>query len=154
MFLVVFGISLFIPSHIRISRAVNIKSSADSVLNQISDMNKWKQWYPGFDTMMIEPLSSKEGRLVSGKLASTIISITESRAGEIKAEFKSGSKNPVLSGWEAKSYNSSDSLTLQWYLDFKLKWYPWDKFFSLAFDKMYGIQMEEGLRNLKKNVER
>ena len=133
---------------------MNVKSSADSVLNQINDMNKWKEWYPGFDTLVVVPLLSKDGRLVSGKLSSTVISITESNSEEIKAEFKSGNKNPVLSGWKAKSYNNSDSLTLQWYLDFKLKWYPWDKFFSLAFDKMYGMQMEEGLRNLKKNVER
>jgi hypothetical protein len=153
LFLVVLGISLFIPSHIRISRAVNIKSSSDSVLNLISDMNKWKEWYPGFDTVQMERISSKDGRLVSAKLSSTIISITESTANEIKVEFKSASKSPVLGGWEAKSYNNSDSLTLQWYLDFKLKWYPWDKFFSLGFDKMYGMQMEEGLRNLKKNVE-
>ncbi|MEJ0105618.1 MAG: hypothetical protein WDO19_24995 [Bacteroidota bacterium] len=60
----------------------------------------------------------------------------------------------MISGWEAKSYNQSDSLTVQWYLDFKLKWYPWDKFFSLAYDKMYGTQMEQGLKNLKENVER
>lgn len=92
LFLVVFGISLFIPSHIRISRAVNIKSSADSVLNQISDMNKWKEWYPGFDTMRIEPISSKEGRLVSAKLSSTSISIISNKLGEVKAEFKSAGK--------------------------------------------------------------
>jgi polyketide cyclase/dehydrase/lipid transport protein len=153
LFLIVFGISLFIPSHIRISRAVNLKSSADSVLAEISDMNKWKEWYPGFDTLHLDPLSQENGRLVSAKLSATIISITDARQNEVKAEFKSGNKRPVISGWEARSYNHSDSLTLQWYLDFKLKWYPWEKFFSLAYDKMYGTQMEEGLRNLKKNIE-
>lgn len=117
-------------------------------------MNKWKEWYPGFDTMRIEPISSKEGRLVSAKLSSTSISIISNKLGEVKAEFKSAGKNPVIGGWQAKSYNNSDSLTLQWHLDFKLKWYPWEKFFSLAYDKMYGTQMEQGLRNLKKNVER
>ncbi|MBS1573817.1 MAG: hypothetical protein JST09_00820 [Bacteroidetes bacterium] len=116
-------------------------------------MNKWKEWYPGFDTMRIEPLALKDGRVVSAQLSSTRISITDSKPGEVKAEFKSDDKNPVISGWEAKSYNSSDSLTLQWYLDFKLKWYPWEKFFSLAYDKMYGTPMEGGLQNLKKNVE-
>ena len=154
LFLIVFGISLFIPSHVRISRAVNIMSSADSVLGKIGDMNKWKEWYPGFDTLHVEPLSSKEGRLISAKLSATLISITVDKRDEVKAEFRSGNKNPIISGWEARSYNNSDSLTLQWYLDFKLKWYPWEKFFSLAYDKMYDTQMEEGLRKLKKNVER
>ena len=54
LFAVVLIISLFIPSHIRISRAVNLKPTADSVLTKINDINSWKEWYPGFDTMIIE----------------------------------------------------------------------------------------------------
>jgi hypothetical protein len=34
-------------------------------------------------------------------------------------------------------------------MDFKLKWYPWEKFKSLFYENFYGVQMEQGLSNLK-----
>lgn len=155
LFAVVLAISLFIPSHIRISRAVNLKPAADSVLNKINDLNKWKEWYPGFDTMNMEPVLLRDNHLISAKLQkTTTVTIITDKKDEVQAEFRSGNKNPVMSGWKMLSYNSTDSLTLQWYFDFKIKWYPWEKFFSLAYDKMYGTQMEAGLTNLKKSVER
>ncbi len=155
LFAVVLAISLFIPSHIRISRAINLKPSADSVLNKINDLNKWKEWYPGFDTMNVEPVSVKDNHLVSATLQKkTTVTITVDKKDEVQAEFISGNKNPVIGGWKMLSYNHTDSLTLQWYFDFNIKWYPWEKFFSLAYDKMYGTQMEAGLSNLRKSVER
>ncbi len=42
--------SLFIPSHIRIIKAINIVANRDSVMNPIKDASKWKNWYPGLDT--------------------------------------------------------------------------------------------------------
>ncbi|TMI89684.1 MAG: hypothetical protein E6H06_17930, partial [Bacteroidetes bacterium] len=43
-------ISLFIPSHVRISRAVQINTSQQSVMRQISDPVNWKNWYPSADS--------------------------------------------------------------------------------------------------------
>ena len=54
----------------------------------------------------------------------------------------------VISGFKTIRH-SGDSLTLQWYMDFKLKWYPWEKFRSLFYENIYGVQMEQGLSNLK-----
>ena len=47
LFLVITGISLFIPSHVRISRATNLSAVSGSVLQQVGDVTKWKNWYPG-----------------------------------------------------------------------------------------------------------
>jgi len=55
---------------------------------------------------------------------------------------------PVISGFKTIRH-PGDSLTLQWYMDFKLKWYPWEKFRSLFYENIYGVQMEQGLHNLK-----
>jgi hypothetical protein len=35
-------------------------------------------------------------------------------------------------------------------MDFRLRWYPWEKFSSLLFEKSYGLTMEKGLNNIKK----
>jgi hypothetical protein len=154
LFAVVLAISLFIPSHIRVSRAINLKPMAD-VLNNVNDLRKWRAWYPGFDTINMEPVLEKESRLVSAKLQkTTTITLVKNERDEVKAEFKSGDKSPVTAGWKTMSYHPTDSITLQWYFDFRVRWYPWEKFFSLAYDKMYGAQMEMGLSNLKKSVER
>jgi hypothetical protein len=38
-------------------------------------------------------------------------------------------------------------------MDFRLRWYPWEKFSSLLFEKQYGTQMEAGLESLKQLAE-
>jgi hypothetical protein len=43
---------------------------------------------------------------------------------------------------------------LQWYFDIKLRWYPWEKFGSIVFDKQLGPPMEKSLGNLKKLLEK
>jgi hypothetical protein len=39
-------------------------------------------------------------------------------------------------------------------MQFKLRWYPWEKFASLLFEKQYGTQMEAGLNKLKAYLEK
>ena len=156
LFVVITAISLLIPSSIRISRAININGQRKAVLTEIEDLNRWKYWYPGFDTLTIIPMGRQAQRLTVARIASTAttISIKTDSAGETVAQFSSGNRKSVTSGWKVITYSSNDSLTVQWYLDFKLRWYPWEKFLSLTYDKMYGQQMELGLNALKKNVER
>ncbi len=48
---------------------------------------------------------------------------------------------------------SAGITVVQWYFDFKLNWYPWEKFGSITFDKQVGPVMEQSLNNLKKLVE-
>src|SRR5262245_12053166 len=42
--IVIFLFSLIIPSHILISRAMNITTSKDSLLPYITDLRAWHQW--------------------------------------------------------------------------------------------------------------
>jgi hypothetical protein len=56
----------------------------------------------------------------------------------------------VINGWKVIEHANSDSLTVQWYMDTQLRWYPWEKFASLLFDKSHGATMEQGLGKLKK----
>jgi carbon monoxide dehydrogenase subunit G len=152
LFLLVTGISLFIPSDIRISKAINIAAPADTVFKQLTEPLKWKDWFPGLE-------SSKpfyETGVVKGVMISDsskqYIRVIERRRDEVVTELGSGSKT-IISGWKLINYTQSDSTTLQWYMDFKLRWYPWEKFSSLLFEKSYGVTMERGLNNIKKLVE-
>jgi hypothetical protein len=155
IFLLITGISLFIPSHIRISRAINIGADNNVILMPIRDPSKWKNWYPGLDTAKL----FYEGGIVKGvvlnedPLHHVYITIDKETGNEITAEFISKNLRPVNYVWRTLSYSNSDSITLQWYMDFHLRWYPWEKFSSLLLEKSYGTKMEKGLSNLKQLAE-
>jgi hypothetical protein len=152
LFLLVTGISLFIPSHIRISKAINIAASADTVLSQINEPVKWKNWFPGLESSTLFYEAGVVKGVIISDSSQQYIRITEKKKDEVITELRSGSKK-IISGWKVISYAQPGSTTLQWYMDFKLRWYPWEKFSSLLFEKSYGLKMEQGLNNIKKLVE-
>ncbi len=67
-------------------------------------------------------------------------------------ELQQEGRKPVISGLQLYGGPASDSLTLQWYMDFQLSWYPWQKFSSLFYEQTYGVMMERGLVNFKKQL--
>ena len=136
LFLLFTGISLFIPSKVNISRAVNLSGKAGDILNFIKDTSKWEQWYPAFDTL---------------KASGTKILITGSTDSSVTAEFSNDkAKKIIRSTWQTIPYAGSDSITLQWSMHFKLRWYPWEKLGSLLYEKSYGQNMELALNNLRR----
>lgn len=134
IFLLFTGISLFIPSQVNISRAVNLSVNKDSLLQLIKDTNHWASWYPGYDTL---------------RALGTSINFTSVENNKLTAEFKGQKSKTISSAWQVIPYSTTDSVTLQWYLQFRLRWYPWEKFGSLLYEKVYGEQMERGLNNLR-----
>jgi hypothetical protein len=146
-FVVFFGIitamSLLIPSRVRISRATNISDPSDSVFYLIRNREQWPRWHPAFQQQNIVALLQQHGIQVTPLLQTdTLVTVRWQQAG----------KPPVLNGWQLHRFTASDSATLQWYMDFQLKWYPWQKFSSLFYEKTYGAMMEQGLQNIKSNI--
>lgn len=129
--LILFLMSLLIPSQVRISRAINIESSGEAIYNRIADINEWKEW---------------------NELAHDSIKIT----------VQSDQKDHFETAWEYNGrtihsafwlQESANVTVVQWYFDFSLKWYPWEKFGSIIFDKQFGPPMEKSLKNLKIQME-
>lgn len=139
LFIVVTAISLLIPSHIRISKAVNIQADSDSIFALITDTAKWKQWHPAFIPNDAAP-----------KFPSVHIVGTTQNDSEVVMRLQQSGKPEVVNGWKIYKHDAMDSLTLQWYMDFHLKWYPWQKFGSLFYENTYGVLMEKGLENIKR----
>jgi hypothetical protein len=156
LFLLVTIISLFIPGHVRISRAINVSAVSKDVLVQKSDFKNWQNWYPDFKKLPLEQiqfLDSVNGAVTKMNLKTTGVSLKQATGKEVITELKQPGKKPVLSVWNIIEYAAKDSITVQWYMDFKLNWYPWEKFASIMFEKSYGEKMETGLSNLKKYLE-
>ena len=150
LFLVIFLLSLLLPSSMRVSRAITINAPVDSVLKYIGDLRQWPYW---------NAFVSKE------KLNNGIFSDTSFSSSEIKISIK----KPVQPGrietsWQRTGQDALNSeigflqtdrgIIVQWYFDFTVKWYPWEKFGSIVFDKELGPPMENSLEQLKKITEK
>lgn len=147
LFLLITIISLFIPGNIKISKATNIAADDKIVYTYIDDLADWKQWHPALKNV-------PEGEFVvlkdsSIRVQGTTITILERKNEELVTEMVTVKGRPIISALKVIRHQPGDSSTLQWYMDFKLRWYPWEKFRSLFFENIYGIQMEQGLENLK-----
>jgi hypothetical protein len=147
-FLVFFGLitamSLLIPAHVRISKAINIAGRSNRILSLVNDSSQWGLWHPAFQMPHIDSL------LQHHQITITPLVKTDSL---VRVNWLQAGKPPVQNSWQVHRFAASDSITLQWYMDFRLQWYPWEKFSSLFFEKTYGLMMERGLQNLKKQVE-
>lgn len=143
LFLAVTAISLFIPSHIRISKAINIHSDAGTVLSLVRHRESWKLWHPAY-------MGGDSARKFP-RVEATTLSDNDS---EVVLELRQEGRRPVVSGWKTYAHEGVDSLTLQWYMDFHLKWYPWQKLGSLFYENAYGVMMQQGLENIRKAAEK
>ena len=147
LFLLVTVISLFIPSNIRISKATNIGADDTLAFANINNLTNWKNWHPA-----LQGIPENEIRVLNDsgiKVKGTTIVITQKKNDEFVTKMVADEGQPVVSGFKTISHQQGDSATLQWYMDFKLRWYPWEKFRSLFYEDIYGVQMEQGLNNLK-----
>ena len=147
-FLLITGISMFFPSHVRISRATDIAAPMDSVHARISQPLHWKSWYPGADTLS---LYEADGVIKGIRMpGNQVLMITGFNDSTVTAANSTSDKERATMGWNLIR-NNGGTMTVQWYMDFKLRWYPWEKFSSLLLEKRYGPVMEQGLADLKKS---
>jgi hypothetical protein len=144
---IITGISLFFPSHIRISKAVDISANKDSVMNQISNAANWKKWYPGADTASFYIVADKVKGISTGD--KQVLKITEVNDSTVLAVNAGPNAKRGESGWNIFNGGAPNTVTVQWFMDFHLRWYPWEKFSSLLLEKRYGPMMEQGLDKLK-----
>lgn len=131
-FLLLTAFTSLIPSEIRISRAVDIQAEKNLVLPLLKDDKKWNRWIQDSTRIIrVNPLITSDS-LVS-------------------AEWTAGDKtfNSSYALYEVKE----GTVTVQWFFDMKLSWYPWDKLGSIVYDKQMGPVMEESLGKLKQLVE-
>lgn len=149
LFLLVLGMSLLIPSHIRISRAIDITTSKDSLLPAISDLRQWKEWNVMISDSGLTRKDFTENSITTDKLTIT----KQALVGDtLFTSWQQHNARSFVSGFTWQG--SGERLVLQWYFDIQLRWYPWEKFGSIVFDKQLGPPMEKSLGNLKKLVEK
>ena len=147
------GISLFFPSHVRISKAVDINANRDSMLTMVKDAANWKKWYPGADTLELLMINGRADGLILNRERGTMRISSCNDTAVIATTGGPGIKS-ATTGWNFYPSRTPATTTVQWYMDFHLRWYPWEKLSSLLLEKRYGPVMEKGLGNLKTLLEK
>lgn len=151
--MVIFGtlilaLSLLFPSRVRISRAINIGAPKELVSSYVRDLRQWPTWNEMINQQELTTRKSTDSIFSSDQM---IVRLVFASPDTIITSWTRRRNETINSGINLMT--GGDSTIVQWYFDFKLKWYPWEKFGSIIFDKQLGPSMEASLGNLKKFME-
>jgi hypothetical protein len=148
-FLLVFFMSLLMPSHIRISRAINIAAQKDSIKLLVTDLTQWQHW----NVLVMSPEVTGKHYTDSSFTSDQLQVIKQSLVADtMKFTWKQHNGRTGSGGF---FWHMTNNITVtQWYFDFHLGWYPWEKFSSLLFESQLGPPMEKSLANLKDSLEK
>ena len=131
LFLLVTLISSFFPSHIRVSRAIDIHANPDSVSLVLKLADYWEAVLP----------------------AGTPTSIHAQSDSTLHLLIKSTSAIQMATGYQILKGPVNTSCSVQRYYDFYFDWYPWEKFSSLLVESRFGAALESELHQLKEKLE-
>ena len=133
-------IGILLPSHVLVSRAVDIKAPKDSIVLYLNNIEKWKGWMDGMQQASVQIQSAQQADLAGTKVLitsitdSTIVSTWQTKNGGIQLSTVRMIKDTV------------HQLTIvQWQFEQKVKWYPWERLGSMMNDKILGTMMEINL---------
>lgn len=150
LFLVIFLLSLLIPSEMRVSRAITINAPVDTVLNYLKDMREWPRWNALLNNEDLTAVQLDRDLFSSAEMKIRVIAT--GTTGLVQTEWERTNQAPIQSGIHATS--TGNATIVQWFFDFRVNWYPWEKFGSIVFDKELGPPMEISLDQLKKIAEK
>ncbi len=132
LFLLVTIISSFLPNHVRVSRAVTIQASPDSVRSILAQKTYWESVLPS-GTLIIDEIRSDSTSHVMVKSKAAI---------------------QMAAGYQLLTGTIRTSCSVQRYYDFYFDWYPWEKFSSLMVESRFGVALENELQQLKGTLEK
>jgi hypothetical protein len=142
--------SFLFPPHLHIARNVEIFSTRQKIRATVMDLHTWKVWNKFIeDSALTNLMISPDGnRLNSDQLELSL----KSDSFGIESTWSPTGKNSFTGGFKLMELTPG-RITVQEYFDFTFKWYPWEKFSSLVYDKQLQPILEESLHNLKLLVE-
>lgn len=163
LFIVLTLIGLLIPSSAKISRGIIIDADSTKVYAALSDVKNWNQWLPWIknDSGAIVQLSAVTNmpgsyfkwKQLDDKSGGTI-TLKKMKPQEIDLFYEMQGMNDAAGGFRVFAVDSSNRQTqVHWYMEYKLKWYPWERFYGIFIDHIIGPAFDQGLNNLKTKLE-
>lgn len=155
LFLVFTALSLLFPSHLRVTRVINVSTDKAKTLRVISDIQTWDHWNrfvqnPELTNKKFEPAAPGRGYFSSDQMTIRLSDL-DTTGVALLWDLKHGKQYP---GGIDLFYINRDSLTVQWYFDLNFRWYPWEKLGAFVYDRKLGPVMEESLDSLRSYLEK
>lgn len=142
---IVMAFSFLFPSNVRVSRAIDIHAPRTQVMQYLNNPERWPEWY--------NPLrqdSSKSWALVGNTFKRSESALTITSASDTSVMLTAVTPDESQVAYIQVIGTGEDGhCTVQWYSDIPVRWYPWEKFGSIFFDKIIGGGMEGSLQELK-----
>jgi len=154
-------VTIFLPSHYRVERKIELKTSSPLVFYLINDLRNWKYWDPWweFDTTQVRiyegPLFGKNASFRwssnNRNIGAGEVKIIEDKPFEfVRLNFLFG--KGMSSSSEFRFFNFADKISLVWSIEGDLKFLA--KWFRFFMDEAIGKDFSKGLSKIKSISER
>lgn len=128
-----------------------MSASSDSLWKIINDLRTWEQWNTVVTNLAEKDPVYSENKILAKNI--TVKWIGEPHPVSRMAVIEREKGRPILTGWNVAKDTGTDLLMVQWMIVVHLRWYPWEKFAGMLYEKSYGEKLSEGLDRLKNLVE-
>ena len=163
LFAVVTIIGLFIPSSVKISRGIIISADSVTVHHELSDVKSWHQWMPWITSdsgaiVQLSPITDQPGSFFKWKglsnQSSGTLTLQQINPDVIHVLYQLKDMNDAEGGFRLRSTGAVKQETeVQWFMEYKLRWYPWERFYGIFLDKIIAPAFDKGLEQLKALIE-
>jgi len=153
---------LLMPSSVKISRGVILEADSLSVAKMLMDRTSWKEWMPWMkdDLGVLVTFSGEQGiagssvrwRSLQKKNNGAIVYLGRGE-GENLFRYQFEGMNSADGGFRIRSLGK-DQTELQWFMEYPLRWYPWERFYGIFIDPMIGGVLEKGLQQLIQHLQK
>lgn len=159
LFAVVTIIGLFIPSSVKISRGIVINADHSKIYQELSDVKDWNKWLPWITSdsgalVQLSPVTNEPGSFFKWQgltyKSSGTITLQQINPDLITVHYQLKDMNDAAGGFRLRSVGTNKQETeLQWFMEYHLKWYPWERFYGIFLDRIIGPAFDKGLEQLK-----
>lgn len=152
---------LLIPSSVKIARGVLVQADSAVVMQYMNNTHTWPQWMPWVqaDSGAIVQVSPNENGAGASMRWITLngkkgkLTITGYAPGEIQILHQFEGMNDARGGFRIRRIEGGKQTELQWFLEYPLRWYPWERFYGIFLDHMFGPIMQEGLEKARQQMQ-
>ena len=159
LFIVITLLSLLIPAHIKVSRAIVINAPADTIAAQIKDLRNWKNWQPLFKSeAAVITFPAPTGNApaycdISYNNKIVHVQVTGTDSLSVRFLLSAAGEDDIENELTIIPVKQQDQFEVEWKGLTILPWYPWEKFYGIFIDKITGPSYDTSLAALKNYIE-
>ncbi|HMO33190.1 MAG TPA: SRPBCC family protein [Lacibacter sp.] len=153
---------LLIPSSVKITRGVLVSADSARAFTYLSNTHLWREWMPWMESdsgvvVQVSPEPSQVGSYLKwvslDRSRKGTLTLTGFKPGTIEVLHQFSGMNDAPGGFRIRRMPGSDQTELQWFIEYPLRWYPWERFYGIFLDHLFGPVLEQGLQRLQQQLE-